>query len=280
VTSGPHPAVATPTDVFSGIRLKLSRARQQIDVLEADVKAFLTGGGEPYAPTINFNGTTQELTVSVKINKTPDPMWGVRVGEIVHNMRSALDHIVWELVILNTGNPPRTNQNQFPIFETEAGFNARGVRKFLHDVRADAINLIQSEQPFRTGEGVKSPLWHMRELSNADKHRTLHIVGTLLHSFNVTFPPVAESFTAEVVEILGQGVMQQDAVLWRGFLRGATKWPFAGNEIKGQLAIDIAFDQRTPAVGGWLMVGTLLEIADRTDCIAKRIANDIFKIAL
>jgi hypothetical protein len=55
-------------------------------------------------------------------------MWGVQVGEIVHNLRSALDHSIWELVILTTGRPPALpTKNQFPIFKSKDGFLARGV---------------------------------------------------------------------------------------------------------------------------------------------------------
>jgi hypothetical protein len=71
-------------------------------------------------------------------------MWSIYIGEIVHNFRSALDHIVWELA----GRPPRTHKTPFPIFENEAGFNERGTNQFLKGVDGAVISLIKSEQPF------------------------------------------------------------------------------------------------------------------------------------
>ena len=57
-----------------------------------------------------------------------------------------------------------------------------------------AIAMLRSTQPFPaldggTGQGHDSPLWHLKELSDCDKHRTLHLTGTLLESFEFTFPP-------------------------------------------------------------------------------------------
>jgi hypothetical protein len=44
-------------------------------------------------------------------------MWGVRVGEFAHDLRSALDNLVWQLVLVNGKEPG--DHNQFPIY-TEA----------------------------------------------------------------------------------------------------------------------------------------------------------------
>lgn len=163
------------SEQLAGIRLKLARAWQQIDALKPDIKAFIDA--DPYLPRVNFKPQTHELTVSVEVQRAPDPMWGVRIGEIVHNFRSALDHVVWELVILSTRRaPPRGCKNQFPIFETAAGFDGRGVSQFLRHVRADAVDLIRSEQPFATGEGEHKPplaperALRYRQASDAARH--------------------------------------------------------------------------------------------------------------
>src|SRR5215207_7510781 len=45
-------------------------------------------------------------------------------GEATPQLRSALDHLVWQLVGANTGVPPRGTRSGFPIFKTEAGHAA------------------------------------------------------------------------------------------------------------------------------------------------------------
>lgn len=273
-------------NAFDGIRLKRSRAWDQIYSLKANIASFLQNDPAPYEPRVDFNGQTNILTVSVHINKTPDVIWGVCIGEIVHNLRSALDHVVWELFVKNNRQPPPPgSKNQFPIFITQAGFKKRGEALFLKGIDDIAIDLIRSEQPFPvseggTGEDIKSPLWHLKELSDCDKHRTLHLVGTLLEEYNFTFPPLVRDVTVQKDVVQNSGPIQQNAILNRARFPGVSEWPFKERQVKGHLRTNIAFDQWTPAVGGWLVAETLIEIANRTDRILIRIAKDIFGFEL
>lgn len=272
--------------VLEGVRLKRSRAWDQIGGLKSDIDAFLREEPAPYVPRIDFNGQTQILTISVHINKSPDTMWSVRIGEIVHNLRSALDHTVWELFIRNNRRPPqRGSMNQFPIFDAQAGFDKRGTGQFLKGISQKAVQLIRAEQPFSvsdggTGEGIQSPLWHLKELSNCDKHRTIHLTGTLIEKYNFRFSPVTRTLTVHRQETREPGPIQEDAILYRAYFPGVTEWPFKQCEVKAELLTHIAFDQRTPAVGGWLVFDTLVNVANRTDRILRRIAEDIFNIEL
>lgn len=265
-------------DSFSGVRLKLARAQDQIEGLQSDTLAFVDT--HPYTAGLHFDRDARELTFSVQVKELPPTMWGVRIGEIIHNLRSALDHIVWELVVLKTGAPPRTKQNQFPVFDTESGFNDRGVGKFLVHVGTDAIDLIRSEQPFSTGEKALSPLWHLKELSDVDKHRTLHVTGSMVQAFSAKLPPLLYPVSIAALDVRPPGPIQNDAVLWRGSIPEAHDWPFQHRNVNANLTVGIAFDQRTPAVGGWLVIATLADIHGRTDRIARRIAAEMFKITL
>lgn len=267
------------SDPFYGIRLKLKRARQHIKELESDFGCYLDS--EPYRPTIHCAIPSRILTLSVKAEKIPDPMWGVRLGEVVHNVRSALDHVVWELVILTTGRPPALpTKNQFPIINSKDGFVKRGVPEQLRCVRQDAVDLIQSKQPYYTGEGVNSPLWHLAELSNSDKHRTLHLTGTLIEGFQFTMPPTLEPITYTVLEQRAEGPIQQDAVLWRGRLSGSLDWPFTSDQVKGDFLLDIAFDEATPCVGRKRALDTVANATARAETVLSEIARDIFKLTL
>lgn len=271
------------SDSLSGVRLKLARALNEIKALDKEVVAFIQTLPYPYRPAFDFNVDTRIITFSVHIEKTPDPMWGVRIGEVIHNLRSALDHIIWELVILTTGRPPvLPTKNQFPIFESKEGFNVRGIDQFLKCVRQDAVELIRSEQPYSTGENRKSPLWHLHELSNADKHRTICVVGTLIHKFEFSMPPLLEPLERiEELEKMKSGPIQENTVLYRGkVIGGRLRYPFAKGDVTGNLATNIAFDQSTPTVGGWIAMYTLADIQSRVERIAGRIAKDVFEISL
>jgi len=47
------------------------------------------------------------------------------IGEAAHQLRSALDHLVWQLVVDNTGAAPTGTRTGVPIFKTEKGYNQR-----------------------------------------------------------------------------------------------------------------------------------------------------------
>lgn len=266
-------------DSFDGIRLKLSRARDQIQGLSAEFSPYLDG--LPYRPVVHFDRQSRILTLSVKAHQPPDPMWGVKIGEVAHNLRSALDHIVWELVILTTGRPPvLPTKNQFPIFKSKEGFRDRGVPDQLRCVGQSAVDVIESEQPFSTGENKLSPLWHLQEISNSDKHRTLHLTGTLLDEFSFQFPPLAEPVVRTRLEVGAAGPIQDGSVLWREHISGVLDWPFSKGDVNGHLTTGIAFEQATPAVGGWLVLATLVNISTRVERITSRLATEIFGLTL
>ena len=250
---------------LDSIRLKRKRAWQQLNALKADIESFIDD--RPYRPAVKFNKQTSRLTIQVEVHKPCDPVWGVRVGEIVHNFRSALDDIVWELA----GCPSaRTSKTQFPAFETESGFVKRGTKQFLKDVPARAVALIKAEQPFfvrkdGTAEGTQlNPLWHLKELSDFDKHRTLHLTGYTLAEYNLTFPPVDKPFTTLDIQEHPGGPIQQDTILWTGILHGATDWPFEKRDIHAGFGVEVAFEDGTPAPGMWGVRGTLTEIGNQS----------------
>lgn len=274
-------------DPLDGIRLKRKRAWEQLNALDAEIRAFLDKDDpRPYDVEVKFDSDTGIVTISVKVVTPPNPMWSIRIGEILHNLRSSLDHLAFELYVLSNRKqtPKREEKIQFPIYWDAKGFDKRGREQYLKNIRSDAVDLIRAEQPFSvaeggTGEGAKSPLWHLKELNEWDKHRTLHLTGTMLEKFNFTFSPAKISGRVEK-EIRNPGPIHDKAVLVRARFIGVKEWPFADADVQCALLVHIAFDEGTPAVSGWLVQATLIDIANRTDRILGRMARDIFKTEL
>jgi hypothetical protein len=160
-------------DQFEGIRLKRKRAWEQLHLLRADVDAYLAQDDpRPYDVEVNFNTDTSTLTIRIKVQVPPNPMWSVRIGEILHDFRSSLDHLAFELFVLSNARqrPKREDKIQFPIYWDAKGFDNRGRIQYLKNIKLDAVQLIRAEQPFPiaeggTGEGARSPLWHLKELN-------------------------------------------------------------------------------------------------------------------
>jgi hypothetical protein len=103
------------------------------------------------------------------------------------NLKGALDHLAWELVIANKSQPSK--QTYFPISETEAKFRSDVPNK-MKGMSAPAIGAIEALRPF--GGGNES-LWRLHALNNIDKHRTLVTVGSAFMHVDVG-PPMSALF--------------------------------------------------------------------------------------
>lgn len=102
---------------------------------------------------------------------------GLLVGDIVHNLRSALDHLTLQLALRNTdGNVEFERRVQFPIEDSSDMFKKRctdvGPGGWLAEVHPSDWAVIEEFQPYGSyKEGQLMAL--IRDLSNADKHRLL-----------------------------------------------------------------------------------------------------------
>jgi hypothetical protein len=177
---------------LAGVRLKLKRAGEQLQALDSEMAVFRQG--QPYKIVRQINPDTLEMYGVFRVIKEMEPMWSVQIGEIVHNMRSALDHFVFQVVIAETGVASKAKKLQFPIFETPEGYRDRG-KKMLGGVSSSAKAFIKSLQPFVTGEGQRSPLWHLKELSDLDKHRDVTVAAAAAKAISV------EAVYGEVIEL-------------------------------------------------------------------------------
>ena len=94
-------------------------------------------------------------------------------GEILYNLRSALDHLVWRLVLVNGEEPGR--HNAFPIVNDESKWDEVKTRK-LKGLSRDVAARIERLQPYTGGIGLQFNVFAFRTLHtlcNIDKHRYL-----------------------------------------------------------------------------------------------------------
>jgi hypothetical protein len=265
-------------DPLYGIRLKLDRAKQQIHSLRSELKAFVQS--QPYGLIRQYDAELRTLKFLLVMKRPYPGGWGVQVGEIAHNFRSALDHLIWELVIHETGAPPTVTKTQFPIFETEAGYLKR-TPEFLHGVGGDAKALIESLQPFRTGEGVRSPLWQLLKLSDFDKHRTLHLAGAKNQAAQLKLSGLTPHMPVEVSTTIGP--LEDGAPFLTVHFPG-TSQPFPKTpddvKVKGPLGLGIVFDKGSVAVAGEGVAETLGSVGKRVYENIERVAREVLGLNL
>lgn len=252
--------------ILRGVQLKIDRALEKFDALKKAVEPFRTGEAyelvrHPHQPMPDGSGHTA-LRFSLVAKKDIPVFLGVGIGEILHDLRSALDHIVYELARKHSdsiGTSFDGDSTQFPIFlndtkttlpngKTLGGFSdkvkGQDGPKGLLSVHPDVRAHIKSLQPFSTGEGTNSPLWHLHELNNWDKHRTIYTTHLLKVSASV------EATGAIGVMIGRNGPFQHDTFLGGVILAPRPGVPFDAwaheVDVKFDFTAYVAFQQPTP----------------------------------
>jgi hypothetical protein len=163
-----------PVD-FSGVRLKLAGAGVHLDALRAEVAAFQAADpiGYDYSTTPSEAGALV-YTVRAVVRAQPPVEWAAIIGDVLHNLRSALDHAVWAMA----DPAERNDRAQYPIYDDEARYD-RAARELLSGVSPRRRELIRSEQPFHYPDDARPhhSLGVLARLSNDDKHRALRPIA-------------------------------------------------------------------------------------------------------
>ena len=161
-----------PVDL-GGVNAKIERAREGLRSLEADISAYCEYQRRrvifDYSqPKEHFLGSHSNVPIS----------YSIRIGEIAYNLRSALDHLIWQLVQANGKKP--TYYNEFPIVGSESEFEKR-VNRNLKWVDEEKLKLIHDFQPFSDVGEVGKNLFMLNKICNIDKHRHLNVLAIHSH---------------------------------------------------------------------------------------------------
>lgn len=169
---------------LAGVFAKINRAREHAQNLEADVQRFLDEG--PYRVISEEDPETGECLVRAQVIKEPPLVeWGVRVGDVLFNYRSALDQLAWQLALVHKPDMDPPERTEFPIFVDVPLFEKERAKK-IGGLSTEAQDTIERLQPYnRGGTPEFDPLWSLHELNRIDKHRVLLVTAQLANT--VTF---------------------------------------------------------------------------------------------
>jgi len=210
--------MATAPDL-GGVDLKIKRARRHLAELKPAIEAALHPDGFSFA--LDYDPATGKHLYRVHGVPVIDPEWRLVVGEILFNLRSALDHLAWQLVIFDGKTPGY--QTQFPI--RTSPLNRAGVRtptQLNPEVDSpDILRLLEEVQPYVGVQGGPQdywidPLWILGRLNNIDKHRLLLVVLCILDVSEMWWGLPAD-FPSPDVEINPNALRDGDPVIWFDF---------------------------------------------------------------
>ena len=162
---------------LSASTAKLNRAFEHLDTLDRELPAVLKQNGPYTARFSNVDRKTGWCEIYLAPNPAK-PQFGILIGEIVHNLRCALDYIITALV--DSSNVPLTTSHRFPIFFDKAlyvqkvGSATAAKRGGCLNGVVHGLGFIERVQPYHLQPDPRlDPLWHVHRLSNADTHREI-----------------------------------------------------------------------------------------------------------
>jgi hypothetical protein len=230
---------------LAGCRAKIDRTVDQINTLNPELVEFYNSKpiNLEYEVEGGENGGLARAVFRVESMREPPQRFGVVAGELVHNLRSALDHLVSQLALLQTDDP--SDRLQFPIYESSPRDWQTIAADRLTDVPEAAVDLIESQQPFHrdTSERVRGhALAVVRALSNEDKHRVIlepTTAGAAPEQGDVKIVPGADVGTISEIEVYwGVALVPDQCVVTVHFERTG---PVPELRWEGRVPVDVGF---------------------------------------
>jgi len=165
------------TQLFSGFNasswpdMKWQRAAVHLSDLEGRFLQWTAGS--PYRLESSLQPDKRTIHSHLKV-VAPPPLeeWALILGDFLHNLRSVLDALAWELATFEGAQPSRPTRVQFPIAVKAELWDA-AVRDWVGELPQLFAERLSLLQPFRYAEaGKHSALEVLHSLDIQDKHKS------------------------------------------------------------------------------------------------------------
>jgi hypothetical protein len=148
-------------------RLKIERAKHHINDLHSRIADF--GATDFYSLNAEKNIETAECRLKVEVEKPFPDDFALIIGDTVHNLKSALDVTVNEVVFRRLNR--YDDYTRFPLRKTKdnlvSALNGGLIKQASEAVVEFIVNAVK---PYKGGNDA---LWSLHDLNILDKHRLL-----------------------------------------------------------------------------------------------------------
>lgn len=247
---------------LKGSEAKLAWAGKHFDLLNAGISNFRKWFREvkPYSIVSEVDPKTGEYVYYLSLPEpVPDPQlmenWGLVLGDVVHNIRSALDQAIYALTCdFSKGPLPKT---EFPVFGNPIDFKKLtkkldpAPQSGLFDIRGidpTLQDLIESFQPYhRVPDKERHHLFVLQELWNEDKHRIIPTVGGVhsIEGLSIGGPGITYIRYLSTSNFVFKGDLRDGAEIGRAKLVSTNP----DEQVKVDLVAEIAFEKSGPGLG-------------------------------
>ena len=243
---------------------KLYRANEHLESLDQELIAFLQP--DSYEIVTKFEderdiagedrvrGTLRRRVIFKR--EPPLLVWGNIIGDVIQNLRSALDHVIFAISFSRAPSEFRDDRTtEFPICDDPNTFHRprRRNRPPLYEIRGippDAQAVVEGLQPYHRGKGYLSddPLWILREMSNIDKHRNIHVTAWSAHTISLDITDIAPRVRIHSHRVRLPGVIESGTVIAEIDIT-TPRLSKGAMYVEKEFYFTVAFGQGTPLVG-------------------------------
>jgi hypothetical protein len=268
---------AFPVDhPLAGCEAKLVRAQQNLKVLDDEIGNFLDSHNEPIPRVSQLDPqTNRRVRWVIGSVDEPDLTLAAVIGDYIHDLRSTLDHLAFELSFRDTGGVIPNRQIAFPCCHTRNEWHGKRTQAKLYGINKTHRAMIYRAQPcYRRKDAPASPravdrrrrsaLADLEEFWNHDKHRTLQPVASApfhVHGEIIDIRDCVPTGSLHLEKsIFGRPLTEDTQVFW---MPVRPTGPNPEVEMDFQVAVRITFRNGLPALdtlvslGNW--VGNVIE---------------------
>jgi hypothetical protein len=158
---------------------KIEHAKWHMELLQEELNKFLDT--HPYKIATKRDSKTKRLIYYLKdVNEVPERI-SLLAGDVIQNLRSALDQLAYQLFRLNAGSRVSATHVYFPIADNLNGYEKKKIRD-TKGMKQKSVDLIDVIKPYKGGN---DKIWQIHKLNIIDKHRLLVTVGSSFQSFDI-----------------------------------------------------------------------------------------------
>src|SRR4051794_13721622 len=167
-------------------RVKLRQAERHLRTFQTDCDEYVTSSRAGF--DYEIDRAAGWISVRLRADFEPPMALGAVVGDVLHNLRSALDSIAWETCKRAGVSRSREAKVQFPIARDASKWPSLADGQLPNVADADR-QVFRELQPWHFDEIAMSfgievdpdavetqPLFRLHELAKADRHRVPHPV--------------------------------------------------------------------------------------------------------
>lgn len=261
--------VRVDPQALAGIGAKLERADEHMRTLHEEMDAW--DAERPYRLAREVHDHGCKHLYRLKLLKPIPVAWAVILGEVVHDLRSALDQAVYWLTVDWTGR--RLEGTAFPVKRSRAAFfhktkkgdwaSDSGMFK-VRGVGPGPLAFVERLQPYpqRLRNDVCFAVRSLHDFSNQDKHRLVHLFGMRFDDYGMKLVDKPRK-PLDCTPWIDRRVRRDDEIVFR--LQCSTPHPRL--ELDGDLVAMISLTIGKRARGGsysaWLMNQHIHDIATK-----------------